>query len=1013
MDIRATIGRFRRVPYPRTLATAAVLWLVYLVVGYFLVPRWIAQAIPDIVSEQLQRKATVGSVRVNPLLFRVLVRDFALKEKDGSPIVAFRRLLVDFELSSIVRWAWTFSSIRLDGLDLRVEIRPDGTLNLAALKGDPGPAEGEAKGNGGLPRLLLQHASLRGGTVTFTDRTASTPTSATLQPIDLELRDISTLPDPRGPYTVSAILRDGGVLFWRGGVALNPIHSQGEIAARRIRLATPWRFLRDRLNLAEPGGAIEFSARYRFAYADERPQFALEDVRLAVTGIRLAAADAREPTIELKKVEATGGRFDLEQRRVTVPRVAISGGFVHIVRDSAGKLRIAEMLGAAGGGAERVGAARGARKAPAGGAAWRATLDAFELDGVRVSLADEGYRPAVRYDFDVVRALVSDISTDGRTPLKFEATLRVAQGGAISAAGSVTDEYSRVTATVKAERIALKPLQPLISRDGALRLESGELSADVKAEYRAGGGRSELRASGRAGIGNLLLNESSGGDRLIAWKELAASGVAFTLNPARLAVREVRLVRPGAKIVIFKDRSLNLVKAFQPQPAQGAAAAAPESATPRPAAAGDGSGAATPIEIAVERIRVDDGTVDFSDLSLVLPFAAKVEEFGGTITGISTDPAGAAALKLEGKVGDYGLANVDGTLKPFRPKVHTDIGVVFRNVEMVPLSPYSATFAGRRIATGKVSLDLRYKIENSQLAGENSVVLERFTLGERVESPGALNLPFDLAIALLTDSDGKINVAVPVKGNVDDPQFSYGHLIWQAVATVITNIVTAPFRALAGLFGGGGEGLENIAFDAGRATLRPPEREKLKRVATGIAKRPQLVLVAEGQYGDADLAALRERDVALAIAGKLDHPPAPGAAPDPVNTLDGKTQRALEALFVERASEDALTRFVAEAEKARGKPVDRANPVLALAGRGSSDGAFYQALLRRLNETARVPADAPRQLADARARAVAGHMREALAVPESRLAARTAAEPGGALVKLTFDAVRQESAKRN
>jgi hypothetical protein len=126
-----------------------------------------------------------------------------------------------------------------------------------------------------------------------------------------------------------------------------------------------------------------------------------------------------------------------------------------------------------------------------------------------------------------------------------------------------------------------------------------------------------------------------------------------------------------------------------------------------------------------------------------------------------------------------------------------------------------------------------------------------------------------------------------------------------------------------------------------------------------------------------------------------------------VNTLDGKTQRALEALFMERASDDALSKFVAEAERTRGKPVDRANPVLVLAGRGSADGAFYQALLRRLNETARVPDDNLRQLADARSRVVAGHMRETLSVPESRLAARTATEPGAARVKLSFDVAGQ------
>jgi uncharacterized protein involved in outer membrane biogenesis len=1140
MDTRAFIGRFRRIPYPRTLAALAAAWFLYLLAGYFLAPRWIAQAIPQLAEEQLHRKASVGDVLVNPLLFRVRLRDFALAEPDGTLIVGFRRLMVDFELSSLLRWAWTFSSIRLDGLDLRAEVRPDGTFNLAALRPEPGSDDdGQAKGDGKPPRLLLQHAALRGAKVTFTDRTISTPTSAVVEPIDLELRDISTLPDPRGPYTVSAILRDGGVLFWRGDVSLHPIYSQGEIATRRIRLSTPWRFLRDRLELAEPGGMIEFSSRYRFSYADETTELVLENMRLAVTDVRLAAPGAKEPMLALEAAEMTNGRFNLIQRELVVPsievyrglaaasadaeggldwqrivreqgaaatppaapadgrpwkirlesvhaseialrfddhgrvtpltagvadlevrfaaeadvggetpqarvrglglrlgkatfgeldapapiasletvslaggnlnlgqrqveveRVAVSGGTVRVVRDKTGSLPLINVLTAAGADGQRGETAPLARAAVGNDSPWQATLDVFELGGVRVSLADETFQPAVAYDFEVARAAARNVTADGKTPLKFEAALKVAQGGAVSAAGEVRDRYGRLAGAAKVNRFALKPLEPLISRDGALKLESGELSADVKVEYRAAKGQAQLRASGRAGIANFLLNESAGGDRLIGWKEITATGVAFTLNPDRLTVGEVLLREPGAKIVIFKDRSLNLVKAFQPQPAPGAKQAPAPS---RPPAAEPAAGA--PFDVEVERVRVENGIVDFSDLSLVLPFTAKVEELHGSASGISSDAGGGTALKLDGKVGEFGLANVEGTLKPFQPKVHTDIGVVFRNVEMVPLSPYSATFAGRRIATGRVSLDLRYKIENSQLAGDNRVVLERFTLGEQVESPGAMKLPYDLAIALLTDSSGRINVAVPVKGNVDDPQFSYGHLIWQAVSTVITNIVTAPFRALASLFGGGGENLENIAFSAGQSVLQPPEREKLKRVAGAVAQRPQLVLVAEGQYGDADAAALRERDVALAIAVKVGRASAQGAAPDPINPLDGRTQRAMEALFIERFSAEALTKFVEDTEKARGKPVDRANPVLAFAGRGSADAEFYQALLRRLNETARVPDEALRQLAQARSSAVAGFMKEA--VPESRLSAKTGEAPGASVVKLSFDVVRQ------
>ena len=236
----------------------------------------------------------------------------------------------------------------------------------------------------------------------------------------------------------------------------------------------------------------------------------------------------------------------------------------------------------------------------------------------------------------------------------------------------------------------------------------------------------------------------------------------------------------GAKILINKDRSVNLVKALTPP---GAAVST------KPAAEPPAQETAAPFPVSIERVRVEHAAVDFSDLSLVLPFAAKIQEFGGDVLGLSTDRASRAVAKLEGRVDEFGLARVDGSLDTFDPTAFMDLRVAFRNVEMTPLSSYSATFAGRRIASGRLGLDLQYKIDKGVLAGENKVELAKFTLGERVDAPGALSLPLDLAVALLTDAEGRIALAVPVKGNVNDPQFSYGHLIWQALSTVLTNIV--------------------------------------------------------------------------------------------------------------------------------------------------------------------------------------------------------------------------------
>jgi hypothetical protein len=309
-------------------------------------------------------------------------------------------------------------------------------------------------------------------------------------------------------------------------------------------------------------------------------------------------------------------------------------------------------------------------------------------------------------------------------------------------------------------------------------------------------------------------------------------------------------------------------------------------------------------------------------------------------------------MKLDGRVDEFGLVKVDGSLSPSQPKVFTDITVIFRNVPMAPLTPYSATFVGRRIAAGTLDLDLEYKIDRGALLGENKVVVRRLQLGERVESPGAMGLPLDLAIAILSDAQGVIDLAIPVRGNVDHPEFSYGALVWQALVSVITRIATAPFRALAGLFGGGGsENVEAVVFEAGSDSVLPPEREKLKRVGEVLGKRPRLKLTVHGTYeAKADGEALRSLHVRRDLARHLESKLEPGQDPGPVAFDRPKTQRALERLYAERGA--AIDEFQAGYEKTAGKKVERVNPVLVLLDRGAGDRAFYEALFRRLVETA-------------------------------------------------------------
>ena len=1020
----------------------ATLFTVYTMAGFFLAPYLISRYAPQYAEEQLRCKLLLDTVRINPLLFTCEITDLSLQINDGDePLFSVQRLFVDFEIESVFRRAWTFGDLVIESPSLHLVIGKDGRLNLAELverlpKSKPQPDTEKQTP----PRLLLKHLALSGGTVQLADHSKTKPISTTVTPIALELKNISTLPEHRSAYTVSASLPGNGTLGWQGEMSLQPLSATGAIEFKDFKPAAIWHLFQDRLNLVEPTGTAHLAAGYHFSCNNGKSELRINPIRLEVQGLSLTEKDQTEPLLNIENLTASGGDIDFVTRRISFPSIIFKGGRFAAMVNTAGvgnwqKLvkatpnppetttkaatdktppwRIAldsfnatnlglhysdasrttpislkanlaislsggsldlgrqealvKRLALTGGevtytqnplsrtkSAKRPRPVNGQKPTPGETGPsqkhpWKMVLNQLDVSGFRLGFVDQKNTPPLAYELTDLKALVKDFGSTADTPVSFEAQAGIRQGGSTRLSGTIAQsagKLGQIEAQVGITEMNLKPLASLVTEHAALALVSGNLSTNMHLRYATDGAEPALSVEGEAKIEKLLLNEEGTGARLLAWNELTASGVDFGLNPDRLTIEQIRLREPGVKITIFKDRSLNLAKIRKQ---------AKKEDSEKPL-----------FPVAVERVRLDNGVVDFADLSLVLPFATRIEQCKGAVTDISTKPACRASLKFEGRVGEFGQAKAKGSLIPSNPKQFTDIKVTFRNVAMMPLSPYSATFAGRRIASGKLNLDLGYNIKNSELLGENSVVLEDFTLGERVESPSAMDLPLDLAIALLTDSEGKIDIAMPIRGNVDHPEFSYGHVIRQALFNMLSKVVTAPFRALAALFGGSSENPDIILFEPGRAELAPPEQEKLKKVAEALGKRKQLQLTVHGGFepgldGTALKSALVRRSLAQKLGVKLE----PNEDPGLVAYDNAKTQRALENL-----AGNTLAPFQTGHEEITGKKVKRVNPVLALLGQASEDREFYRALFGYLVETAPLPQVELEKLAEQRGMAI-------------------------------------------
>ena len=586
---------------------------------------------------------------------------------------------------------------------------------------------------------------------------------------------------------------------------------------------------------------------------------------------------------------------------------------------------------------------------------------------------DQTISPAIQYTLKDIRTSLKNISNDGKTPIDFDAGLTVAQGGSAHISGQLSQTGDHVTATVKLTGLNLKPLQPAVAEFTTLALESGSVSASADLTYQSAKSGPRVRAGGRASVDHLRLTEAGTGDRVLEWKSLSFSGMDFGLSPDRLKIKKINLVGPGAKMMVYKDRGFNLAQLKKDRKAE---------AIPDPPASASSGRASFPVSI--DSVRVENGTVDFSDLSLIFPFATRVTDLTGGISGIASTPESRSAVQFEGRVDKFGMATVNGSMSPFAPKTFTDLKVIFKNVKMTPLSPYTATFAGRKISSGALNLDLEYKINNSELLGKNSVILDQFSLGERVEAPDAVSLPLDLAIALLTDTQGQINVAVPVSGNLDDPKFSYGHVVWQAIFNLITKAVTAPFRALGNLFGGDSEQVDAIAFNPGSHQLPPPEQEKLQTLAQALEKRPQLKLMVLGRFDtELDGKALRTKRVKRALAAQMDQPIPEDQAMPPLVFDMPETRASLEKLLETQGGDTAILELQDRYKKATGMDVDPTKP----------EPAFYQAIFDELVTLAPLGQEALLDLAQKRAQAIATDIETVSGLDKKRL---TIGEPAQA-----------------
>ena len=456
---------------------------------------------------------------------------------------------------------------------------------------------------------------------------------------------------------------------------------------------------------------------------------------------------------------------------------------------------------------------------------------------------------------------IDDISNTPGATFPTALAMTALQGGKVTANGTLALLPAPVVELdLLVERLALAGAHPYLQPLADVNLDSGHLNLDGRLLHN---GAEPFALDADVEIVDFLLTETDAGTRLGSWSRLLLDRLAVSLGQRRLDISEIRLEEPYGDIRIAADGGVNLGRI-----ARDNAVEEPENEEPEAPVAADSSGE---FVATIGRVVIDNAAADFEDASLPLPFSARINDLNGTLTTIATDSAEPSTIALEGAVDEYGLFRMNGVITPLDATRNTDVTLQFENVDVPKFSAYSIPFAGREIASGKLDLDLRYQVQERQLVGSNKVVRREFELGGKVPHPGAASLPLGLAVALLKDPSGKIDIDLPVSGDLDDPEFGYGRVIGKALVNLIVKIVASPFAMLGNLVGAEASELEHINFRAGRADLAPPELERIAKLTEALTLRPVLRLEISGVIDrEADSAALRTRAVDERVESMLD-----------------------------------------------------------------------------------------------------------------------------------------------
>jgi uncharacterized protein involved in outer membrane biogenesis len=812
--------------------------------------------------------------------------NFAMANHDGSPIVEFGRAATTLDDVEPLLSRYRLGTLQLDQPVLHYTRLPGGRSNFDALMA-PAPASKTSEPAPQATDMRIAALTLQGGRLEYTDQSGPKPARLTLDNLHGSLRGLSTLAAPAASIDLTTRLA-GGSATLNGKLDMAASRYIGTLGMQGVSIATLLPLGPPMLDAEMTSGSLDASGQMQAIWGK------LFNVQLAPTTVTIndlaLTRHGRTPvTWQTLGIDIT--RVDLATSTAQISSVSLHGLKLDAQRSGSGHVDLTDLMATQRSPARRGGAHRPAATTPA----WHWSVRHLGIDASALAFKDlsAAGKPA-SFTIKADKFGIDGLSDNMRQPLKIDLAGGIG-GGSYHVAGTVKPQPMDADLRVNTTRLDVASLQSLITVPLNVRISSALVSVNGRARYRDRKPAALINYRGQLTFGRVRVQDKLSGDDFLRWSTLTARGLDVRMgeNAPQLSIAGLTLNDFYARVIINAGGRVNLqdvvsnpatapvsVTAVQtPATAASVAQAKPAAAT---------STAAPAAEIQIGQVTLARGQLNYTDNFIKPNYTANITQLNGTIGAFGTKPGGPPAeLALQGKLDDDAPVDIGGTINPLAPVAFLDVKAKADGVELTHLSPYSGKYAGYPITKGRLTMDVHYMLDQGKLSADNHIFIDQLTFGDRIDGPGISHLPVKLAVALLRNSQGQIDLHVPVSGSLDDPHFSVGSLIWHAFVNLIGRAITSPFRLLASA-GGSKQDLGYVEFAPGSNQLDKDAQTRLAGIVKILNDKPSLKLDVIGRvdrkFDEAGLRKVMVDDLVRAEmpndADDDDATPAPAAKPD-------------------------------------------------------------------------------------------------------------------------------------